>query len=601
MQSSLAARLKGLRDIASLVNAGSDLPTILEHIVSAVCRHTAWSSSGVMKVNLESGFSELMVRHDPGHAAPHNLPTRWRLTTSPALRVAGTGMPIIIPDAQNSDEFPDYRADATARGYHTVVVLPVAATDALGNRMVLSVQSPQVVPVADMELAFLTTIAHLGAIAVEKVKRLEAERAQSERLRRVLAVNESLLARALAGESMLTLLGTVEALLPEPLVVVDLTTHTVLARRSPAPDVVSEPDWRRFVRRKAAGMLMELARSTSPSGFNARVTIDFAGLGLDLQLAAIVEPMEIDGEQVGALLLFPRTAEGNPLDLLLAQEAKLAINVHLLRGYVRAQSRTELAGELIGALVSGAPLGTDAVWSRAEQLGVELAQPACLLAVGLPDAASAAPPPLRHALTLLTARAWPGALVASQGAELAVLLPGAADQLARVRLLAKRIARGLSWHGDAPAVAIGGPCHALADYPQAWRECLRLLGLGRTFKRSGVLEPASFGPFAELLSALNGNAVQDFIARTLGAAAGYDARHNAHLVDTVASFIEGGCRYQPCAEKLGIHVSTLRYRIDRFQDLTGADLADPETRFSFALAVRLRGVDRARPAGSDNS
>lgn len=597
MQSFLAARLRALRDIASVVNAGSDLPTILRRVVAAVCQHTAWSSGSIMRVDLESGFAELVVRHDPLHEPDRDFPTRWQLTTSPTLHVATSGTALVIPDAQTSAEFPGYQADAILRGYRTAVVLPIDATDEADNRLVLSVLSWEVVSVDEAELAFLTTIAHFGAIAVEKAKRLDAERAQSDRLRRVLAVNESLLARALAGDSMLNLLATVEALVPEPLIVVDLTKQTVLARRSPAADVVSEPEWQRLIRRKGARMLMDLAHTVAPSGFINRVEIDFASCGLALRLQAVVETMEIDGEKVGALIVFPRTAAGSPLDLLLAQEAKLAINVHLLRDYARFQSRTEASGELLSAVLRGLSAGTDEVWLRAERLGIDLSRQACLLAVGPPKAGAAPPQGFLQALTSLTGRMWAGALVAPQGPDVAVLLPGA-DHLARVQQLARKIVHELAWQGQEPTVAIGGPCRHLSGYPQAWRECLRLLSLSRTFRRSGVVDAAAFGPFAELLSAINGTAVQDFIVRTLGAAANYDARHKANLVDTVASFIEGGCRYQTCADKLGIHVSTLRYRIDRFQDLVGADLSDPETRFSLALAVRLHRLQQGEAAFS---
>ena len=280
MHPAFIARLKGLRDIASLINAGSDLPTILDRVVAAVCQHTAWAISGVMKVNLESGFSERLAHHPPDTAEDESLPKRWRLATSPALRVANTATPLIIPDAQVSDEFPDYRADARARAYHTVVVLPIAATDADGAHLVLSVQARDVVRVTETDLAFLTTVAHLGAIAVEKAKRLAAERAQSERLRRMLAVNDSLLGRALAGEPLTGLLATVEALLPEPFLVIDLTARAIHARRSPAPGTISAASWQRFVRRKGAPMLLALARDTQAEDIPTPHTLDFAPAGL---------------------------------------------------------------------------------------------------------------------------------------------------------------------------------------------------------------------------------------------------------------------------------------------------------------------------------
>ena len=108
-----------------------------------------------------------------------------------------------------------------------------------GCRWCYRYKSRDATEVSEAELAFLVTVTHLGAIAVEKAKRLEAQRAQTERLRRALAVNESLLGHALAGNSLAALVRVVETLLTEPLVVVDLITQTLLARHSPAPDLIA--------------------------------------------------------------------------------------------------------------------------------------------------------------------------------------------------------------------------------------------------------------------------------------------------------------------------------------------------------------------------
>jgi len=50
------------------------------------------------------------------------------------------------------------------------------------------------------------------------------------------------------------------------------------------------------------------------------------------------------------------------------------------------------------------------------------------------------------------------------------------------------------------------------------------------------------------------------------------------------------CRYQTCADRLGIHVSTLRYRLDRLQELFAIDLEHPDSLFGLALALRLRDL-----------
>ncbi|WP_425549007.1 helix-turn-helix domain-containing protein [Actinomadura meridiana] len=42
-----------------------------------------------------------------------------------------------------------------------------------------------------------------------------------------------------------------------------------------------------------------------------------------------------------------------------------------------------------------------------------------------------------------------------------------------------------------------------------------------------------------------------------------------------------------CAEQLHLHVNSVRYRIQRVQDLTGRDLSCPEDQVDFFLALRI--------------
>mgnify|MGYP006201751145 CR=1 FL=1 len=120
--------------ITNLVNAGRDIGTVFERIVFAVCQHTSWTRSGIMAVDAKSGYSVLITRHEAEADNEAELPRRWALDTSPTLKVVETRQPIIIEDAQVSEQFPGYRADSIARGYHTVVVLPLEQA-ALGSRV----------------------------------------------------------------------------------------------------------------------------------------------------------------------------------------------------------------------------------------------------------------------------------------------------------------------------------------------------------------------------------------------------------------------------------------------------------------------------------
>jgi hypothetical protein len=109
-----AGRLRNIREIASLVNAGGDTGTIFERIVCAVCQHTSWNRSGIMVVDRGIGYSVLVTRFEPKAENEAELANRWALSTSPSLKVAETKQPVVIEDAQVSEEFPGYREDAIA-------------------------------------------------------------------------------------------------------------------------------------------------------------------------------------------------------------------------------------------------------------------------------------------------------------------------------------------------------------------------------------------------------------------------------------------------------------------------------------------------------
>jgi len=54
--------------------------------------------------------------------------------------------------------------------------------------------------------------------------------------------------------------------------------------------------------------------------------------------------------------------------------------------------------------------------------------------------------------------------------------------------------------------------------------------------------------------------------------------------------VREGCRAQACADAMGLHVTTLRYRLSRIQALFGIDPETADKRFAIELAIRLHGV-----------
>ena len=580
-----------LRDVASLINSSVDLDTTLQHLVDAACHHNFWSMAAVMSIDQADGNAVVVTRHDPSQLTK-TYRNRWTLATSPSLIALTRNDPVVIRDAQESVEFPGYREEAIQRGYRTVVVLPLGCRDMEGRAMVLSVQSREVVDLSAADLAFLETIVHLGAIAVDKAHRLRAERLAAEQLQKALAAHSSLMHQVLSDGSVASAAAMVETILPNPTVVVDLTANLVVAGRSPKPDLIDATRWREEMDNGMNRQFLRLARDVSGKAGLEMRKLYLNCDGHHLNLPAAVEPLVVDGETVGALVVFSLEADFSDLDHLLLKSARFALSVQLMRSHLRFQTESQTSSDLFTEIVSGNWRNVDDLTVRARRLGIEVNAPARLVAVGLPQGAvkrGKTISELHRSIIRLAGQLAPQATTAALEDIILCRVPDAhRDADAQVKAFARKLIEETQWLTESkPIVVTGKICASLHDYPQAWHECERMIRLAVRFNRTGLLAPQDFGPFPLLLSAADSKEVQSFVDVTIGAVVHHDEVHGTDYVKTLAVFLEHGCRSQACADAMGLHVTTLRYRLSRIQEIFGIEIDTPERRFALELAIRL--------------
>lgn len=88
-----------------------------------------------------------------------------------------------------------------------------------------------------------------------------------------------------------------------------------------------------------------------------------------------------------------------------------------------------------------------------------------------------------------------------------------------------------------------------------------------------------------LLASVPDDVRQMFRVRLLDPLHSYDEVHGADLVRTLEAFLRNSGSWTRCAEELHLHVNSVRYRVQRIQDLTGRDLSRMEDRVDFFLAL----------------
>jgi hypothetical protein len=127
--------------------------------------------------------------------------------------------------------------------------------------------------------------------------------------------------------------------------------------------------------------------------------------------------------------------------------------------------------------------------------------------------------------------------------------------------------------GRAPTrIGVSRPV-SLREMESAFREATRVAQAAAAFRRSGVQTLSSLGVRAAILG---DDAVGEaLVARYIDPLEVLAGTRDG-MLDTIEQFFRCQSRLEPAARALHVHVNTVKYRLARFEELTGATLRDPE-------------------------
>ncbi|MEV6152611.1 helix-turn-helix domain-containing protein [Nonomuraea sp. NPDC052129] len=101
-----------------------------------------------------------------------------------------------------------------------------------------------------------------------------------------------------------------------------------------------------------------------------------------------------------------------------------------------------------------------------------------------------------------------------------------------------------------------------------------------------VMSVADVDSHELLLAQLPVSVRRSFREHLLGPIIEYDARHGSELLRTLGVFLETCGSWQRTADELYVHVNTLRYRMQRIEELTGRRMSSMRDRTDLYLALR---------------
>jgi sugar diacid utilization regulator len=292
------------------------------------------------------------------------------------------------------------------------------------------------------------------------------------------------------------------------------------------------------------------------------------------------------GEVLGAICMLETDTPFTAGNVFALKYATRLLEVELSHRRSLALLELRLGRDLVNELVSGMDGATAGV--RTEALGYDISGPQHVIVAEWQPPRTDDTVVLALRRTLLELRS--SALV-SRRADMAVAVVRGDPLGAEVFSVVARTLRSATG-----AVGIGGPSLDVAQIPRSFSEALHALHIrAGSIDRYGVTRFDQLGIYRILDTAGGEPHLAGYVDEWLGDLQRADVTRGSDLVQTLAQYLDHGGNYDSTAESLTIHRSTLRYRLKSIRQISGFDLADPETRLNLHVATRAW---RLRPHGA---
>jgi sugar diacid utilization regulator/putative methionine-R-sulfoxide reductase with GAF domain len=446
------------------------------------------------------------------------------------------------------------------------------------------------------DVARMVTLADVATIAIDNARRYDEQASVMVELREVrdaLEAQVTVLRRSAALQR--TLLGEVAEGAGLAAIARTVATETGCQVG------IYGSDGRTIARHAGQSLANELPDAVRPAHRSGCSPI---GLTDGSEGMAWVEPVFAEGDRVGCVCLLPGGETGERPELLdvVTGQVAMACSLALLRQRAASRARSEALEQVLWDLLQGPVEHQVAARSRARQMGVLLSGSLRVLYGQLENVdelaaehgwdTSRSDRVRRDVLrSMRDDERRPGLLLSAMRGDWVV---GLARDLDRddVKELVKRLnddAREVN-PGIRLTWGISRTGVSESELPRALDEAKTALSAAHRLGGEGVFLYEELGIVRLLLGSGKDPDLKTFIHDVTGPLLEYDRESDGSLVRTLRAYFDADCSQKVAAERLFIHHKTLRYRLERIQQLTGLDLRRHDDRVRADVALRLLQV-----------
>lgn len=161
----------------------------------------------------------------------------------------------------------------------------------------------------------------------------------------------------------------------------------------------------------------------------------------------------------------------------------------------------------------------------------------------------------------------------------------------RITTFMKNVQANIQEHGEL-SVSFGAsnPIQSLTDIPIAYQEANEAITNGYDMKLNGFINFYKTKEIEELLSTIPEKDLKALYENTLKSLSYPKTKEDMELVKTVETYLDCQCEISETARKLFIHRNTVKYRIEKMEELLDMNFRDPADSLRLRVALMIGSI-----------
>lgn len=138
-------------------------------------------------------------------------------------------------------------------------------------------------------------------------------------------------------------------------------------------------------------------------------------------------------------------------------------------------------------------------------------------------------------------------------------------------------------------IGIGTRQKSLEKYKLSYEQASKCINLAIKQKQKNMIYYyAQLGLYQLFYDINNKTLLENFVHNILYSLMAYDKKYNTNLIQTLEVYLNKNCNLNQTAETLFIHRNTIKYRLQRIEEITNTSLDDAFTRLNFFNAILIK-------------